>query len=143
MCRKWTASLLPQFIVFSPDQIVPPLSSAATYREYSSSSGRYRGFCGNCGSPLIWRSEDDRRTVDLFLGTIDERWLVGEKVEDSEKKTKHGVVFEREGSVGRQLCTPSEFQSYYENAIPGVTDLLRGGQRFLTEGGPGIAELDS
>ncbi len=34
------------------------------------------GFCGGCGTSLIWRSEGDKRTFDLFLGTVDEKWLV-------------------------------------------------------------------
>ncbi|KAJ5645772.1 hypothetical protein N7490_002144 [Penicillium lividum] len=143
MCRKWTASLLTQFIVIAPKQIVPPLSSFPAYCEYSSSPRRFRGFCINCGSSLIWRSEDKTDTLDLYLGTIDERWLVGEKVKGSEKKTKHGVVAEREGSVGKELCTPSEFQFYYENAITGITDLVPGGKKFLVENEVGIQELDS
>lgn len=143
MCRKWTASLLTQFMVISPKQIVPSLSSFPTYKEYSSSLRRFRGFCGNCGSPLIWRSEDKTDTLDLYLGTIDEQWLVGEKVEGSEKRTKHGVTVERVGSLGKELCTPSEFQFYCENAIPGITDLVPGGRKFLVENDDGVEELDS
>ncbi|KAJ5675988.1 hypothetical protein N7462_008885 [Penicillium macrosclerotiorum] len=109
--------------------------------EYSSSPGRFRGFCIKCGSSLIWRSEDKKDTLDLYVGTIDERWLIGEKVKGSERKTKNGIVFERVGSVGKELCTPSEFQFYYENAIPGITDLVPGGQKFLAENEPGVEEL--
>ncbi|KAJ6002779.1 hypothetical protein N7451_005326 [Penicillium sp. IBT 35674x] len=142
MCRKWTASLFTQFIVIAPEQIVPPLSSFSTYKEYSSSPRRFRGFCMNCGTSLIWRSEDKKDTLDLYIGTIDERWLVGEKVKGSEKRTKHGVTIERVGSFGKELCTPSEFQFYYENAIPGITDLVPGGQKFLVENEAGVEELD-
>lgn len=143
MCRKWTASLLAQFIVVTPEQIVPPLSTFTTYREFSSSPRRHRGFCVNCGSSLIWRSEDKKDTLDLYLGTVDERWLIGDSVAGSEKKTKHGVIVKREGSIGKELCTPSEFQFYYENSIPGVTDLLPGGRKFLTENGAGLVELEN
>lgn len=96
----------------------------------------------NCGTSLIWRSEDKKDTLDLYIGTIDERWLVGEKVKGSETKTKHGVTVERVGSFGKELCTPSEFQFYYENAIPGITDLVPGGQKFLVENGAGVEKLD-
>ncbi|OQE24675.1 hypothetical protein PENSTE_c007G03260 [Penicillium steckii] len=110
-CRKWTAtetsSLLTQFIVIKPTQIVPALSSFQTYTEYSSSPRRHRGFCSRCGSSLIWRSEDITDTLDLYLGTIDEKWLVGERVEGSERNTSYGIQFERIGGVGEELCTPS------------------------------------
>lgn len=142
MCRKWTASLLTQSIIISPTQIVPPLSSFQTYTEYKSSPRHHRGFCGQCGSPLIWRSDDKTDTLDLYLGTIDERWLVGERVEGSEKTTIHGIKVERRGGVGKELCTLSQFQLYYENAIPGVTDVVRGGHKYLTENIPGIEELE-
>jgi hypothetical protein len=143
MCRKWTASLVAQFIVIAPEQINPPLSSFQSYREYPSAPRRYRGFCGNCGSPLIWRSEDKTDTLDLYLGTIDERWLVGERVEGSETMTPYGAVVKRKGAVGKELCAPSQFQFYYENRIPGVTDLLPGGQKYLTENDAEVRELDS
>jgi len=133
MCRKWTASLVAQFIVVRPSQITPGLASFPSYREYSSSPRRFRGFCGACGSPLIWRSEDKTDTLDLYLGTIDEKWLVGEKVEGSEEKTKFGVQTKRQGGYGKEFGTPSQFQFYYENAIEGVTDILKGGKKYLTE----------
>ncbi|KAH8810838.1 Mss4-like protein [Xylogone sp. PMI_703] len=133
MCRKWTASLVAQFIVVKPAQISPDLKSFATYREYNSATKRFRGFCGQCGSPLIWRSEDNTETLDLYLGTIDERWLVGAKVAGSEKETEFGTAVERRGGIGKQLATPNQFQFWYENAIKGVTDILEGGQKYLKE----------
>lgn len=139
MCRKWTAGLLAQFIIVSPSQIAPPLSTFVQYKEYQSSPRRYRGFCGECGSSLIWRSGDKVDTLDLFLGTIDERWLLGAKVEGSERKTAQGLVVERRGGLGKELCTPTQYQFYYENAIAGVTDLLEGGQKFLQENTDGSA----
>ncbi|KAJ5112868.1 hypothetical protein N7456_001402 [Penicillium angulare] len=142
MCRKWTASLLAQFIVISPTQIIPPLSSFQTFTEYSSSPRRHRGFCSRCGSSLIWRSEDKTDTLDLYLGTIDEKWLVGDRVEGSETTTPHGIKVMRTDGVGKELCTPSQFQFYYENAIPGVTDVVQGGHKYLTENVPGTEELD-
>src|ERR1700753_3474722 len=102
MCRKWTASLLTQFLVLKPSQITPNLSSFPSYKEYSSSPKRFRGFCGNCGSPLIWRSDDKTDLLDLYLGTIDEKWLVGEIVAGSETQTKHGVSVKQEGGYVKE-----------------------------------------
>lgn len=133
MCRKWTAGLLAQFIVVSPLQITPPLPTSVHYREYQSSPRRYRGFCGQCGSSLIWRSADKIDTLDVFLGVIDGRWLLGAKVEGSERRTAQGLVVERSGGLGKELCTPTQYQFYYENAIVGVTDLLGGGRKYLQE----------
>ncbi|KEF63106.1 uncharacterized protein A1O9_01082 [Exophiala aquamarina CBS 119918] len=138
MCRKWTAGLVAQFIVVSPLQITPPLAQSVYYKEYQSSPRRFRGFCGECGSSLIWRSDDKVDTLDLFLGTIDETWLLGAKVEGSERETAQGIVVERVGGLGKELCTPNQYQFYYANAISGVTDLLEGGQKFLQENTHGL-----
>ncbi|KAH8821351.1 DUF636 domain protein [Xylogone sp. PMI_703] len=132
MCRKWTASLVSQFLIIQPAQISPPLNSLLAYKEFNSSPRCYRGFCGNCGSPLIWRS-DDKAHMDLYIGTIDEKWLIGEKVEGSEKQTEFGVVSERKGGIGKLLATPNQYQYWYENVIEGVTDNLDGGVKYLQE----------
>ncbi|KAL9471297.1 hypothetical protein ACSS6W_009238 [Trichoderma asperelloides] len=121
MCRKWTSSLIAQFIIVLPAQLSPPFHSQETYNEYESSPGRYRGFCKRCGTSLVWRSADDGSTVDVFLGTVDERWL----------------VHEDDGKVGQALGRPNGTQFWMENAIPGVTDLVKGGKEFLREGEDG------
>jgi hypothetical protein len=139
MCRKWTSSLLAQFIVLQPSHIRPELSKLPTYKEYQSSAKRFRGFCGNCGSSLIWRSDDNVETLDLFLGTIDEDWLVGEKIEGSAHDSEFGTIYQRKGGVGKEIGTPNQFQFYCENAIKGVTDVLRGGKMFLKEDKDGKA----
>src|ERR1700753_1201424 len=89
MCRKWTAALIAQFLVVSPEQFQPSLNTFPAYKEYLSSPGRYRGFCSECGSSLIWRSEDDTRTFDLYLGTVDEEWLVESEVG---RRTADGAI---------------------------------------------------
>lgn len=65
---------------------------------------------------MIWRSDDNPETFDLFLGTVDEKWLVHEK------------------EVGKALATPNQFQFWCENVIVGVTDTVKGGRSFLKEG---------
>ncbi|KAF2459741.1 Mss4-like protein [Lineolata rhizophorae] len=124
MCRKWTSSLVAQFLVVAPEQLARPFADSPTYKEYASSPRRFRGFCNQCGTSLIWRSEDDTRTFDLFLGTVDEKWLIGEKTRDGG---------ERHGGFGKLLCTPNGTQFYCENVIKGVTDLLKGGREFQAE----------
>lgn len=131
MCRKFTGSLFPQLMPVQNEQVTPPLFSSPAYKEFSSSPGRFRGFCGNCGSPLVWRSAEKPTEFDIFLGSIDEKFLVGERVEGTEKKTPQGITVERRGGLGRDICTPNQVQLFCENAIPGVTDLLHGGKRYL------------
>lgn len=122
MCRKWTASLIAQFLVVPPAQLVPPLESQESYTEFESSPRRFRGFCSKCGSSLIWRSDDDKQTLDLFLGTLDEKWLV--------KKASS----QKDGRVAQALARPSGTQFWMENAISGVTDTVAGGKRYPQEG---------
>ncbi|KAL2788211.1 Mss4-like protein [Aspergillus keveii] len=117
MCRKWTGSLIYQYITISPDQVSPPLSASPSYREFRSSPDRYRGFCGQCGTSLTWRSdrEGEVETCDLSLGTIDERWLM--------EKGEHGLA--------KVLSTPSGAQYWRCHAIEGVTDYPPGGTIYL------------
>lgn len=118
MCRKWTSSLIAQFLVVSAGSLRPQLRIYETYEEYESSPRRFRGFCRRCGTSLIWRSEDDERTLDVFLGTLDEKWLI--QTEDCK--------------VGESLARPNGTQFWMENAIPGVTDHLKGGKEYPQEG---------
>jgi hypothetical protein len=87
----------------------------------------------------LWRTEERPEEIDLFLGTVDERWLVGERV-DSGRSTGDTAGPTRKGGVGKALGTPMDGQYYYENVIPGVTDGLRGGKKYLTHPseGPGF-----
>lgn len=125
MCRKWTASLIAQFLVITLEQLQPPLATFATYKEYISSHNRFRGFCSNCGSPLIWRSDDDKSTLDLYIGTLDEKWLT--------------TATEVAGmGIAELLARPNGTQFWMENAIPGVTDLVTGGRIYQKEGPDGI-----
>ncbi|PCD31056.1 hypothetical protein AU210_010721 [Fusarium oxysporum f. sp. radicis-cucumerinum] len=110
MCRKWTSSLIAQFLVISPKQISPALGTFASFKEYMSSPGRFRGFCGDCGTSLTWRSADYTPIFDLYLGTLDEKYLVGD------------------GVVAKTLATPNGTQYWMQNSIHGVTDVLKGGR---------------
>lgn len=127
MCRKWTASLFPQFLTLSTKQISPDLSTYPMYKEYRSSETCLRGFCLHCGSSLLWRTEADPDEVDVFLGTVDEKWLVAQKASIA---TATGQA--ESESTGKILGTPMHAQYYYENVIKGVTDFVQGGNRYLT-----------
>ncbi|KAF5007333.1 hypothetical protein FDECE_6343 [Fusarium decemcellulare] len=124
MCRKWTSSLVAQFLVLSPKQLTPALNTFPAFKEYMSSPGRYRGFCSDCGTSLAWRSTDYTPIFDLYLGTVDEKWLVDH------------------GDVGKALATPNGTQYWLQNAIEGVTDKLKGGREYLTEGPDGLRDVD-
>jgi hypothetical protein len=64
--------------------------------------------------------------VDVFLGTLDERWL----------------VHHADGKLGETLARPNGTQFWMENAIVGVTDLLKGGKEYPQEGPDGRFEKD-
>lgn len=70
----------------------------------------------------MWRTESKPDEIDMFLGTIDEKWLIG-----GEKEGDGGGT-----SMGKTLGTPMDGQYYYENTIKGVTDFVQGGKRYLT-----------
>ncbi|KAF2272363.1 uncharacterized protein EI97DRAFT_212252 [Westerdykella ornata] len=133
MCRKHTASLLPIFLVLRPSsgQIAPwPLDAErhlgknTTYTEYASSENGLRGFCSRCGSSLLFRNRrqdagdqkerESQETMDLFVGTLDEKWLVDDR------------------EMAKALATPNELQFWCKHAVQGVTDVVRGGTRLET-----------
>ena len=48
------------------------LSGAEGLVEYESSPGKFRAFCGRCGSPAYSRSDADPAHVRIRLGTLDQ-----------------------------------------------------------------------
>jgi hypothetical protein len=66
-CRRQTSSPVAMFLM------VPKTSLRFTKgqpKEYSSSPGVHRSFCGDCGSPLYYRTERRPTIIDLFHGTL-------------------------------------------------------------------------
>lgn len=47
------------------------LTDPAVLKEYSSSEGVYRVFCGNCGAPIYSRRDNDPAHYRLRLGLLD------------------------------------------------------------------------
>jgi hypothetical protein len=68
-CQRHTGAPMPAFLTVSQKQLRLLQGQPATYR---SSPKAVRQFCPQCGSPLFWR-QDGEDTVDIFLGTVDER----------------------------------------------------------------------
>lgn len=75
----------------------------------------------------MWRAEDVPEKTDIWLGTVDEKWLVERKADVAAATGQAGSE-----SVGKVLGTPMYAQYYYENVIKGVTDFVQGGKRYLT-----------
>ncbi|KAL9020420.1 MAG: hypothetical protein Q9185_002295 [Variospora sp. 1 TL-2023] len=141
-CRKQTGALIPHLFAIEPSQLRWANPSGGTgaaepFKEFSSSKGVYRGFCSACGAAFTWRSEEISDEMELFVGTIDEKWLIGDRTEkvSSESLTEPGV-FEKvlsadEGALGREICTPLAGHMFVRNAIKGATDARMAGKRFV------------
>jgi hypothetical protein len=56
---------------FVPRETFRFASGEDLLREYESSPGNFRVFCGRCGSPLLKRSTDRPQVVRLRLGCLD------------------------------------------------------------------------
>ena len=96
------------------------------YAEYSSSSGVYRGFCNNCGSTLLWRCDKEPEEVGITTGTLDEKWLIGEKTgSDGPHQVREGL------DVGKAPCDPVAGHLWFGNAVQGVTDQVTVGKKYL------------
>lgn len=70
LCRKMSGS------AFSSGATVPAasfrfISGQELLREWESSPGYHRVFCGRCGSPLIKRKDGDPESLRLRVGTLD------------------------------------------------------------------------
>src|SRR5882757_477084 len=107
MCRKWTGALISHDLLIHPSQLVDDITKSPTYREYKSSEAAIRSFCSNCGSGLTWRIIGMDDVMVFMMGTLDEEFLIGKKVEGTEQETELGVKFEREGGLHKELCIPN------------------------------------
>src|SRR5262249_11303682 len=66
-CRRQTSSSVATFV------IVPKAALRFTQgqpKEFASSPGVHRSFCGACGSPLYYRTERRADQIDLYAGTL-------------------------------------------------------------------------
>lgn len=131
MCRKWTGCLFSTDLVVEKTQISPDWDTFESFAQYESSPGTKRAFCSKCGSSLAWFNHDMPKDVIIFVGTIDEQFLMGKVLEGTVKETEHGKHFERGTGYAKKLTDASTAGNlYWQNAIPGVTDHLAG-PKFL------------
>jgi hypothetical protein len=95
--------------------------SQSTYAEYNSSPGCYRAFCNRCGSSLAWTNHGVNTNIELAVGTIDEKFLLGDR-DDADKPL---------GAYGIALANLEGDHFHVRNVIPGVTDrVASSGTRF-------------
>ena len=106
-----------------------PAEDNPTYKTYNSSPGVRRMFCSNCGSALFFLDGSDE--TEIWIGSIDEEFLVGKKVPGSEKQTEKGVEVERAGGFGPILAKATK-HNWMENAILGITDEMDGVKHLRT-----------
>ena len=67
-CRRGNGGAFNVAVVVDTAQVV--FTARATLREYESSPGKLRAFCGNCGSPVYSRRPDTPGTLRLRGGLI-------------------------------------------------------------------------
>ena len=106
--------------------------------EFHSSAHGRRSFCGTCGSALSWRHDECPQEIEILIGTIDEKWLIGDRTErvKSEDLANVGVwdkVLQEEGDIGKDLSYPAHGNYFFRNAIKGVTDKKMGGGNTWVE----------
>lgn len=171
-CRKQTGCLIATFLTVHPSE----LSISATingetirapfddfsypgFKEFASSETGRRGFCSNCGSSMFWRDIAVKEEVEIFLGTVDEEHLIGNRTErvPSEQlaeKGGWGKLVEEEKKLDDESSKSGKplrpciigrggIRSHYymRNAVAGVTDGMEGNtwvevtQRGLKWGG--------
>ena len=66
-CRRQTSSPITTFV------IVPKTALRITTgspKEFASSAGVWRSFCGDCGSPFYYRTDRRPDVIDLYAGTL-------------------------------------------------------------------------
>lgn len=68
-CRRNTGSLIATFVGFKQNQIT---YTQGERRIYVSSPGVRRGFCGECGTPLSYETDNFPDEIHLYICTLDD-----------------------------------------------------------------------
>lgn len=68
-CRRATSSPVAAFTCFPVEEV---RFSGETLKEFASSPGVTRTFCGQCGSPLSYRTEKRPDDIDLYPASFDD-----------------------------------------------------------------------
>lgn len=120
ICLHWVT----QMAILS---VNPPVAQPVNLRYSMTKSGYLRGFCSNCGSTLYWK-DDNRRELEIALGTVDPEFLIGSCVEPG-RATSTAAATPTDDGYGFALVNCSGVNYSYENQIKGVTDKLVTQQR--------------
>ncbi|SMC82083.1 GFA family protein [Rhizobium sp. RU36D] len=68
-CRRATSSPLTTFVTVARSDAE---ISGDSYRLYASSPGVSRGFCGTCGSPMSYVSDQRPDEIDFYVASLDD-----------------------------------------------------------------------
>ncbi|WP_203423637.1 GFA family protein [Sinorhizobium sp. BG8] len=68
-CRRATSSPVTTFLSAARSDVV---LTGETLRHFASSPGVRRGFCGNCGSPMTYETEERPGEIDLYVAALDD-----------------------------------------------------------------------
>jgi len=76
---------------------------------------------------MSFRREDSTEEIEICTGTVDEKWLIGDRTDrvSSESLAKEGMweeVCREEGDLGKAIAEPRAGYFFWRNAIAGVTD---------------------
>lgn len=99
---------------------------------------------------MSWRSDETPDELEIFAGSIDEKWLIGDRTTrvPSQRLTEKGAwqkVLEEEGEevLGAQICLPADGNFFFRNAIKGVTDSTVGaGKKWVENTSAGLVIPD-
>lgn len=141
-------TVLPSQLKWATPSLSNPQIPAASFKEFSSSTYGRRGFCTECGSALTWRDERNTAEVELFVGTIDEVFLIGDRTTRVESHSLAGPgewieVLGKEDedgrtSLGQDLCVPKGGNFFFRNAVDGVTNRDLGGEWYVEDTAKGL-----
>lgn len=154
-CRKQAGTLVVHFITVPPSQLKwespsPPNFQLpdVPFQEFSSSAQGRRGFCTKCGSALTWRNVEQPEELELFVGTIDEIFLIGDRTSrvTSESLARPGKWTNVKQSehedgrtrLGQDLCIPKGGNFFVRNAVAGVTDQPVEGVQYVEDTKKGL-----
>ena len=66
-CRRSTGAPVTTFVAFHRDSV----RVTGEPKAYSSSPGVYRSFCGHCGTPLSYESDDCPGEIHFYISVMD------------------------------------------------------------------------
>ena len=68
MCQRATGNVFGMFVMFPMDKF---RFTGAAPKRYRASAFAERGFCGGCGTPLLFQYDNHRDRIGITLGSLD------------------------------------------------------------------------